>query len=157
CRLADVAVHQSDLAGRRHLGGLAHLPRIGDHIEPPLDEHLHCPRADPLRSSGHDGCLPQAAHRAPSFGLVGMLPLRLRCPGGMTRCRHSLMPSRTDPMLASASREALVPAMYCDRRLRRNSRARWALDFAITMVIPRASAISVIENPSTSRMTITAR
>jgi hypothetical protein len=36
CRLADVAVHQSDVAGSRDFGGLGHLPGIGNDVETPL-------------------------------------------------------------------------------------------------------------------------
>ena len=35
CRLADVAVHQSDVAGSRDYGGLGQLPRIGNRVETP--------------------------------------------------------------------------------------------------------------------------
>ena len=62
CRLADVAVHQSDVVGSRDLGGLGHLPGIGNDVETPFDKRFHDSRADPLRSSGHDGCLPWVAH-----------------------------------------------------------------------------------------------
>ena len=58
CRLADVAVHQSDVVGSRDLGGLGHLPGIGNDVETPFDQPLHDARADPLRRAGHDGCLP---------------------------------------------------------------------------------------------------
>src|SRR5215831_2693678 len=69
--LSDVTVHQSDLVGSRNFGGLRHVPRIGNDVETPFDERLHDPRADPLRSSGHDGCLPWAAH---SCSLTSKIP-----------------------------------------------------------------------------------
>src|SRR5215813_1925227 len=62
CRLADVAVNPSDLVESLHLRGLGHLPRTRDNVEPSCDERLHDPRADPLRRSGHDGCLRWVAH-----------------------------------------------------------------------------------------------
>src|SRR5215467_14464067 len=39
-----------------------HLSRTRDNVEPSCDERLHDPRADPLRRSGHDGCLRWVAH-----------------------------------------------------------------------------------------------
>ena len=50
CRLADVAVYQSDAVGSRDLGRLSHLPGIGNDIEAPFDKRLHESRADSLRS-----------------------------------------------------------------------------------------------------------
>src|SRR5207249_5739251 len=44
-----------------------------------------------------------------------------------------------------------------ERRLRRRSRARCARVFAVPTGIPRASATSAIDNPSTSRRTMAAR
>src|SRR5439155_4292425 len=70
CRLADVAVDQSDVVGSRDLGGLGHLPGIGNDVETPFDKRFNDSRADPLRRSGHDGCLSWAVH--------GCLPRRLR-------------------------------------------------------------------------------
>src|SRR5439155_25858962 len=35
---------------------------FGDDVETPFDEPFHDSGADPLRSSGHDGCLPLAVH-----------------------------------------------------------------------------------------------
>jgi len=55
---ADVAVHQSDVVGSPDLGGLGHLPGIGNDVETPFDKPFRDSRADPLRSSGHGGCLP---------------------------------------------------------------------------------------------------
>jgi hypothetical protein len=62
CRLADVAVHQGDLIGSDDLSGLGHPSGIGNDVETAFDKRFHNSRADPLRSSGHDGCLPWAAH-----------------------------------------------------------------------------------------------
>ena len=59
---ADVAVHQSDVVGSPDLGGLGHLQGIGHDVETPFDKLFRDSRADPLRRSGHDGCLPWAAH-----------------------------------------------------------------------------------------------
>src|SRR4029453_15163639 len=61
-RLADMAVHHRDVIRSRDLGGLAHPSRIGDDVETPFDKPIHDSRTDSLRSSGHDGCLPWAAH-----------------------------------------------------------------------------------------------
>ncbi len=47
-RLADVAVHQRDLVRVRDLGGLGHLPGIGNDVETPFDKPFHDSRADPL-------------------------------------------------------------------------------------------------------------
>src|SRR6185369_4763918 len=54
--------HQSYVVGSRNLDGLGHLPGISNDIETPFDKLFHNSRTDPLRSSGHDGCLPWAAH-----------------------------------------------------------------------------------------------
>ncbi len=62
CRLADVAVHESDVVRSRNLGGLGHFSGIGDDVETAFDKRFDDARADALRSSGHDGCLPLAAH-----------------------------------------------------------------------------------------------
>src|SRR5262249_55496984 len=40
CRLADVAVHEGDWVGSRDLGGLGHLPGIGNDVETPLDKRV---------------------------------------------------------------------------------------------------------------------
>jgi hypothetical protein len=62
CRVADVAVYQRDAVGSRDLGGLGHLQGIGHDVETPFDKPFRDSRADPLRSTGHDGCLARAAH-----------------------------------------------------------------------------------------------
>src|SRR5262249_22801847 len=61
-RLADVAVHQSDLVRGRDLSGLGHLPGVGDDVEPAFDKRLRDSGADTLRCSGHDSCLLLAVH-----------------------------------------------------------------------------------------------
>ena len=55
-------VAASDAVGSRDLGRLAHLPGGGNDVEPMFDKHFHDARADPLRSSGHDGCLSVVVH-----------------------------------------------------------------------------------------------
>ena len=44
------------------LAGLGHHPGIGNYVETPFDKPFHDSRADSLRTSGHDGCLPRNAH-----------------------------------------------------------------------------------------------
>src|SRR5262249_4345682 len=46
----------------RDLGGPGDLSGIGNDVETAFDERFHNARADPLRSSGHDDCLPLATH-----------------------------------------------------------------------------------------------
>jgi catechol 2,3-dioxygenase-like lactoylglutathione lyase family enzyme len=55
-------IHQRDEAASLDLGGLGHLPGIGNDVKTPFKKHFHKPRANSLRSSGHDRRLPQAAH-----------------------------------------------------------------------------------------------
>jgi len=58
---------------------------------------------------------------------------------------------------SASGRRATHIAMNIERRLRKNSLARCARAFAAATVVPAQSATSVIDMPSTSRMTITAR
>ena len=53
--------------------------------------------------------------------------------------------------------DALGLATNIDRRVRSKRRARCARVFAVPTTIPRASATSAIDNPSTSQRTIAAR
>src|SRR5882672_2580259 len=71
------------------------------------------------------------------------------------RMSHACL--QVQKMLRTPSTDAPALAMNIDRRLRSKSRARWARVFAVGTVIPRTSATSAIDNPSTSYSTITAR
>ena len=56
-RIADIAIDQSQAARRLDLGGLADVPRGGNHIVAALDEGVDEARADALRGAGDHDCL----------------------------------------------------------------------------------------------------
>jgi hypothetical protein len=57
-----VAVHESEVVGSRNLGGLGHLPEVGNDVGTPFDKPFSDSRADPLRSSRSRWLSSSAAH-----------------------------------------------------------------------------------------------
>src|SRR4029453_1146127 len=92
-RLADMAVHPRDVIRSRDLGGFAHPSRVGHDVETPFDKPIHDSRTDSLRSSGHDGCLPWAAHGCspPRYVSEPRTPIRSPAP----------LPNAWRPLIAS--------------------------------------------------------